>query len=479
VAAWDHPLYIILGHILVLIFHSADSLWIANLVSALSGAGAVAMLFIIAYNYTESIWVSCYISFSLAVAHTFWWHSSTPEVYTLFVFLLLVSFHFFDQFERTGRTSLLTVSAFFLGLAASTHILAFLVLPSIVLYYFFTKSYRRFSFSILEGLVFPTFGFLAGFSIYLIQFIRMVLNSHQGGIFDLAIGSEFLNRVSTLSPLLFLTSVITYLFFLIVQFGPIGLILGAIGFRNALRTPDLSQRKFIAFFIVYALFGIFYRVTDQFTFFITSHVFWAILMGLGSISTLKLIPEKRRLLLPILLAAQILITPFVYNALPQLADKYGINDAALQIPNVGVGIRNGLAYYMNPYKRGDFTARDFGQGTLAKLEPDSIVIAEWYTDTDEYFILRYFTKIKGQRTDVEVFGWPTQDPFTFDSQLVLDLITSNIDQRPIYLASLSDKFYAASKLISLYCIAPENNLYRLYPKQIGSVKCLGSDLVTP
>ena len=469
VAAWDHPLYIILGHLLVKAFPSVDSLWLANLFSAIFGAASITVLFVIAYNLTSSIWAACYTSFSLAVAHTFWWHSSTPEVYTLFIFLLLVSYYFFEQFERTNKTASLFISTFFLGLAASTHILAFLAFPAIGFYLLIVGQPFRLTFN-WKALFIATIGFLAGFSIYLIQLIRMSVNLNQGGVFDLVIGSAFLNKLNPLTPAILITSILTYLFFLIVQFGPIGFVMGAMGCRK------LSIHKITSLFIAYALFGIFYRVTDQFTFFIASHVFWALAMGTGSLSTFNMIQSKWRFLIPGILLIQILVTPFFYNFLPQLADRYGVNDSTLGIPNVGIGIRNGLAYYINPYKRGDYSAYHFGEETLSKLEPNSIVIAEWYTDTDEYFILRYFTKIKSQRSDVDVIGWPVEDPSDFDSQLVVDLVSENIASRPIYLASLSDKFYAASKLIEEYCIVSGNNLYRVLPEDNG--QCLSVDSVT-
>jgi hypothetical protein len=184
------------------------------------------------------------------------------------------------------------------------------------------------------------------------------------------------------------------------------------------------------------------------------------------------------LLLPVTLGLILLATPFFYTALPGLAEKNGLNDASIGIPEIGVGVRNGLAYYINPNKRGDYRAYDFGQQTISKLAPNSIVIAEWYTDTDEYFILRYFTKVQKVRADVTVFGWPTQDPFSFNSQLVLDMIKGSFAEHPIYLASLSDRFYSASKLIEIYCIVPEHNLYRLYPKENKDLQCLEKDAVS-
>ncbi len=477
IAAWDHPLYIIAGYLLVKTFPFVDSLWLINLISAIFGAASVALVFLLTYHYTESTVASCYASFSLAVSHTFWWHSSTPEVYTLFIFLLLVSFYLFDEFERTDKNNFLTYSVFILGLAASTHILAFLAIPAVGLYYLISRGYRSFRISDLKKLVIPVLGFLAGFSIYIIQFIRLSKNIPLNEIMVPVVGSTFLSQLGP-SLILLGESLLSYLFFLTIQFGPVGLILGALGIRKVFDDKDLSPRKIISFFIVFALFGIFYRVTDQFTFFIASYIFWAMLMGLGSIYALNLIPQKTRFLLPGILGLLLLATPFFYSALPRLAERIGLNDATIKIPEIGVGVRDGLAYYINPNKRGDTNAYDFGSQTLANLEPNSVLIAEWYTDTDEYFIFRYFTKIKKVRSDITVVGWATEDPFHFDSQLALDVIEESLPERPVYLASLSDKFYASSKLVELYCIVPENNIYRLYQRGDNNLQCLGNDAVT-
>lgn len=478
VAAWDHPLYIVLGHTLVKAFPLVEPLWLVNLVSAIFGAASVTLVFLLSYRYTDSFLAACYAGFSLALSHTFWWHSSTPEVYTLFVFLLLMSFYCFDQYESTNGNASLFFSAFFLGLAASTHVLAFLAVPALGLYYLFSGSYRSFHISNLKMFIFLIPGFLAGFSLYILQFIRMSANFPITEIMGPVVGSTFLSQLGTFSPVLLGESILSYLFFLTVQFGPVGLILGAFGIRKVFIDRDLTLRKIIFSFIVFALFGIFYRVTDQFTFFIASYIFWAMLMGIGSGYTLGLLPAKRRFLLPSALGLLLLATPFFYVALPRLAERNGIDDDFIGIPKIGTGVRDGLAYYMNPYKRGDHSAYDFGEQTLSNLAPNSLVIAEWYTDTDEYFIFRYFTKIKKFRSDVTVVGWANQDPFSFDSRLALDVIEDAIPEHPVYLASLSDKFYAASKLVEMYCILPENNLYRLYQKRDNELQCLGSDSVT-
>jgi hypothetical protein len=171
-------------------------------------------------------------------------------------------------------------------------------------------------------------------------------------------------------------------------------------------------------------------------------------------------------------AAGIALAPLVYGVAPAAMRTAGLDDASLGIPVIGTGIRDGLAYYINPNKRGDYSAYRFGAGTLEQLPPDSLVLAEWYTDTDEYFVLRYFIVVEGRRPDVEVVGWPTEDPFHFDSSNAVRLVEDSIGRRPVYLASLSETFYAASTLAARYCITEEHQLYRLLPAQSAGVDCL-------
>ncbi len=479
VAAWDHPLYIMLGYGLVESFSSVDSLWLVNLISAIFGAASVTVVFLIAHRLTASVVASCFAAFALAVSHTFWWHSSTAEVYTLFLFLLLVSYMLFDEYEKIQQKKFLIGGAFFLGLAASNHILAFLALPAFVVYVFIAKKIPRFDPMCWKKLLFTATGFLAGSSLYIVQFIRVSKNFPINETVGPALGSTFLTRLETLSPVVLAISALTYLAFLAAQFGPFGIILGALGIHKTLTDSDLRQRKVISFFTVFALFGIVYRVTDQFAFFLTSYVFFAILMAVGLSRLLTTLRDKPRFALTFILILFLLLTPPFYHSLPRVAEQNGVDDSFLGIPQIGTGVRDGFAYYIDPNKRGDYNAYNFGRETMTNLSPDAVVIAEWYTDTDEYFILRYFQKVEKLRPDVTIFGWPTEDPFMFDSQLAVSAVEDSLPERPVYLASLSERYYAASTLISRYCIVTENNLYRLYEIRSGDSQCLGIDSVTP
>ncbi len=478
VAAWDHPLYIVLGYGLVKTFPFISSLWLVNLISAVFGAGSVTLVFIIAHRLTSSMAAACYAACALAVSHTFWWHSSTPEVYTLFVFLLLVSFLLFDKFVETRRMNFLMGSAFFLGLSASNHILAFLAPPAFVIYLLLTRQFPSLGATIWKSSLTATVGFLAGFSLYIIQFIRVSASLSIHETVGPAVGSTFLSRLDFFSPIVLGSSLLTYAAFLTFQFGPIGIVLGILGIRRVFVNAEHFPRSVFAFFSVFMLFGVLYRVTDQFAFFLTSYVFFTMLIAIGLGHLLGSLRDKTRLALTFLLFLTILTTPPLYRLVPPLARQNGIGDSLLGIPQIGTGVRDGFAYYIDPYKRGDFTAHNFGRETTSGLSPNAVVIAEWYTDTDEYFILRYFRTVEKLRPDVTILGWPDEDPFSFDPQLVLRAIENSFPERPVYLASLSERYYAASTLIEMYCVVPEVNLYRLYKKGDAALPCLTFDSIT-
>ncbi|MBI3362639.1 MAG: DUF2723 domain-containing protein, partial [Chloroflexi bacterium] len=174
VAAWDHPLYVIVGHTIIQLLPGVDSLWLVNLFSAVSGAATIAVFFRLCHVHTQSLAASLVASLFLAVSHTYWFHAVTPETYQPFSFLLLSSVYLFDKHERTGQKSALIASLFVLGLAGSIHLLTFFAFPSAALYFLISGRLRRPGDIHPRRLVAPGLAFLAGFSVYLIQLFRML-----------------------------------------------------------------------------------------------------------------------------------------------------------------------------------------------------------------------------------------------------------------------------------------------------------------
>ena len=478
VAAWDHPLYVMVGHGLVKGLPQLHNLWLVNLISVVFGAGTIALLFLWLFVNTRSYLASIFAALALAVSHTFWWHSATPEVYTLFAFLLLLTVYWFDLYEHNGRFQHLLLASFTFGLGMANHLLAALLLPALLLYFLLSKkSWHKFPLKFSQ-LVWLGLVFLLGFAPYWIQLLRMLRTFPLTEILGPAAGETFFRGSLALSPDSLLQSLISYLIFLVYQFNPLGVLLGLYGWWVGRRSYHPLWAKAVALYLVFLIFGLIYQVADQFAFFLSAHLLWAVAMGMGAAYLATAVWPRHRRVLGLVLALSVAIMPLFYALAPDLLRTVGINEVIFGVPQVGTGIRDGLAYYIDPNKRGDTAAYRFGKETLTQLPPDSVVLAEWYVDTDEYFVLRYFIAVEGLRPDVEVIGWPTEDPFSFDNNLAIAKVADNLLLRPVYLASLSRDFYAASTLLETYCIVEEHNLYRIYLRDDEKRACLSASAIT-
>ena len=457
IAAWDHPLYIVIGHILIRVLTplGLDPLFLVNLLSAFFGAGTIALVFYLAVLLTNSLVAAGAGAFYLMVSHTFWWHSATPEVYTLHAFLLLLCIVLFMKAWDSGNARYYYGSAFVLGLGASNHLLMALIVPAFIFFLYRNRRLLVDEFLSTRKLILISLSFLAGFGLFIIQLLRMLRTFSPSELIGPLLGSTFIDNLPSIT---LVKNLGTYVLLLLVQFPVAGLWIGLVGIGIQWREKRLFFSLLMPLFLVYTSFGVLYQVSDQFAFHLTSYVLFAIFISIGAAHLLSGRFAK------ITIAASlvfILLNPQVYHYLPSILRNFDISETYFGIPVIGSGVRDGLSFYINPNKHGKRDAYRFGSQTLIALPENAMVLAQWYTDTDEYFVFQYFSKVEGLRPDIDIVGFPLEDNFAFDSKLTLDLISEQIHQRPVYLSSLSTKYYAADQIMSAYCVYPENNLYRV------------------
>ena len=486
VAAWDHPLYVMAGHLLVNSLPAIDSLWLVNLMSAVFAAASLVVFFMWLFRHTNSWTASLFATLALALSHTFWWHAVTPEVYTLFAFLMLLAIYFFDAYIRSGSFVMLAAAVLLAGLGTANHLLALLLLPPGAIYLALVRLKRG---DVPDGsgvrirpnlryLIVLGAAFVVGLAPYSVQLLRVLRTFPINEVLGPAVGATFIRGSLATSPTELGASLAGYLIFLFYQFGPIGVAIGVYGWWQGRHDFRALWQMSLVFYAVYLVFGVVYGVSDQFAFFLAAHIFWAVAIGIGIASAEKALSDSRRRLLWMLLAIALLVVPLVYDRAPAIVRSAGLSDDSFEIPQIGTGVRNGLAYYLTPSKRGDRGASSFGLHALSSVPENSVIIAEWFTDTDEYFVLRYYASVEGLRPDVEIIGWPLEDPFSFDSRLVVAEVERSVPERPLYLASLSEEFYAASEIVERYCVVPENGLYRVYLQQnTDAASCLSASAV--
>ncbi len=465
VAAWDHPLYVMLVYGLTRLVAESNRLWVVNAWSALTGSACVAMLFSLCYLHTKQIAGSLLGALFLGLSHTFWFHSVTPEVYGTYSLFVLVNIYFYSLYETSHNRIDLAISALALGLAISTHLLAVLLLPVYGVILFISRRRHGQTWLRANTLAVVAIGGLVGCLPFLLQLIRMLRSFSLAEIVSASSGGNFTTGMASIATLLSLpTSLASYVGLLLYQFGPIGVVLGAIGFLRGRHVSAGLHLKGVALYLVYVSFGLYYRVVEQFAHFQNANIAWAILIasGFGSLTLGKSSRSGRSLSL--LALASVVIMPVVYSFAPAFFRSMAFDEGAFGIPNVGTTQRDGLTFYLNPPKPSERFAEEFGQSLLRDLPSDAVVLAQWWEDTDEYLILRYYQEVMGARSDIKLLGWATLYPDQFDVALATAEIRAAINSRPVYLASYSDRYYGVEALQRDFCITPEHNLYRVYPR---------------
>ena len=147
----------------------------------------------------------------------------------------------------------------------------------------------------------------------------------------------------------------------------------------------------------------------------------------------------------------------------------GVTDADLGIPTIGVGGRDGIAYFLDPDKHGDDSAERFGRGALTGLAPGATVLVAWPRDLETYVALRHFQLTEGQRLDVTLdlmlfTGLPVRDS-------VLAIAQAQARCRPVYLASDDATTYPVQELRRQFVLTPESLLFRVRPREAPADPC--------
>lgn len=470
VAAWDHPLYVLLGQLMRLL-PWGEPAWRITLLSALAGALAVLLLALLARQLTHGDRRAATLgALALALAHTFWFHAVTPEVYTLHAVFMLSLLLLALRWSALRRRRDLLLLALVAGLGCANHIMLVLTLLPTLLWIGLTawrtvSTQRR---QVSGWLLASMAGlFVLGFAPWWIQFLRM---ARVGGLpltVSLATGLPWLpRRMADGLHWTLLPNLGAYVGMLVYQFTPIGVVLGGYGGWRLWREQPRVGGLLLTLLALHVLFSANYQVADRFAFHLPSYVLFALLIAVGWAGLLQRVDlgsARGRLRYGGALLLTLLPVP-LYAATPSLLRAAGLSDAALGMPPIGTGARDGLAYFLDPNQRGDDSAARFGRSTLAELAPDALVLTAWPGDQEPYVVLRYVQAVERQRPDVQLdlllFAADAPVP-----ERALAEIRAQQRCRPLYLASLSPALYPLEQLQADFAIVPEANLYRLLPRQ--------------
>lgn len=274
--ATGYPLFTLFGFLWQQLPLGGLVAWRLNLISALFGAAAVAMVFVASRKLTGRLDAALAAAVFFGLAPVFWFNASILEVYTLNAFLLaLIVFLLLTWAAKPATSSAIYFAFLVLGLALAHHRLIVLALPGILAFMILTD--RRFLLSI-RRLFALALMLLPGLALYVYVPLRLVAAgaSLHYAIFDIIFGQEF---SASLFREYHFEQVLAQIPF---QNFHAGLVLAAIGAIYLLRVMRNVAILLAGLYVADVLFALAYWVPDVEVFLTPSFVVIALWIAAGA-----------------------------------------------------------------------------------------------------------------------------------------------------------------------------------------------------
>ncbi len=387
-----YPTYMLLGHAFLRCFPFGSIAYRMNLLSALSAAAAVALLFLVAFRLTRSRPAALAAALLFAFSRTFWSQAVIAEVYAFHLLLTAATLLAVLEWDRTGSRRWLAVTALVYGLSFTHHLMSVLVAPALVVLAATSKHRGAFARQL--------FWTLPLFLLPLLLYLYLPWAAHRDppanwgdprtwqNFLDHVSGRQYRTNMFSKDLAELATQFGKYAAaptaenpgFLLTQFPPALLALGLLGALSMLRRRPRWLAVTALVYAVNVLYSINYDIYDIEVYYLVSHLVVALWIGYG----LRLVgvwlallwkrvqvAPSRRKTLGLALSAALLMLPG-----SSLASNWAAND-----------------------KSQDWTAHTYARAALQALKPNAVLIA---AGDNPYFPLLYVRYVERRRTDVTI-----------------------------------------------------------------------------
>jgi hypothetical protein len=443
-----------------------------NLVSALAAAIAVANLYLLVRLWLGRDFPAVLAALTLAVSHTFWWHASIAETYTLWAALFLgelillllytrreaISASSYgdttgssavqskDKMPSPRKVGLLYGLGLLNGLAIAVHMLAVIPLACYVAFLvvlLVRRSIRARDLALFAGL------WVLGALPYEYLILKNMVQSGDvlGTLASAAFGDRWQGDV--LNTSLSWKLIRENLLLLALNFPTPNALLffvGLVGLRRVGRTAGF-RAIVLALLVLFLLFASRYTVADRYAFFLPFYCMVAVVIGVG---VHELQSRLSHPAVPYAIAAFALLPIAVYAVAPPLAQRLNLSiETRHDIP-----YRNDYEYFLRPWRTGDRGAERFAREALATAEPNAIL----YADSTTVPPLLYGQEVRGLRPDVKIVAGlaRSQGAPHVDEQTIAPLL----EQYPVYVVSRQPG-YCPPFILDRYPLAEAGILWRI------------------
>ena len=442
--ALSHPLYYLVaigaGHIPLGEFGRR-----VNCVSAFFGAVTAANLFLLVRLWLGRIFPAVIAAVTLALSHTFWWHASIAETYTLWAALFLGELICLLQYTRTHRTGFLYLLGLLNGMAVAVHMLGSIPLACyavFVVILLLRRTIRPKDAAVVAVL------WIVGALPYECLIVRSVI--HTGNLVGTLASAAFGTRwqADVLNTTLSWKIARENLLLLGLNFPTPNILLflaGCYGLRRI--QPRAFRNVVLAAGAMFLAFAFRYTVPDRYAFFIPFYCLVAVGIGLGAQEVMS---QTRRQYVPCLIVAFSLLPVGVHAASPELARRANLRIGTRQ----DIPYRNDYEYFLRPWKTGYTGAERFAMEAMEGAEDGAII----HADITTVFPLLYVQEIKGVRPDVRIVS--TIASTKEAPPLTEQMMDMALAEHPVYVVSRAPG-YCPAFILEKYPLVQAGLLWRV------------------
>jgi hypothetical protein len=442
--AGDHPLFVLLGRA-VLPF-PGELAFKLNLLTAALGALALAFVYAATARLGGSRLGGAGAAVAMGFSHTFWHYSVITGVRTLNVLFLAVLIWMLAEWRARGAPpSGLIVPALVFALGLTNHLVLLLALPGLVLFVVASRPdlFRRKA--TLLALVVPA------------ALLASVLVSSEAGraaAHRVWYGPPpvFHYVVHWPAPMDLARELGFYALYLAYQFPGPALVLGFLGCRALLREDKWAA---LALLLVAAVNGgVFVKTTEwaslgstKVTFYLYDYLVFAVFAGLGLAAVAR---RAGPLAGRCLLAAAAVLPVGVYAAAPGATAMLGMDPVrARDLP-----YRDEARFFLTPSKRGDVSARRYGEEVDRVARPGATIVA----DFTPMAVLRYLRDVEGWRPDLAL---APSSGVHGASIAVASIVERDRPRGAVYLAGTGSRYYDLTGIAPPLGLEPRGPLFEL------------------